>query len=234
MDDLIQISQTTINGAEINSVNSREIYLFLEIDTPYSMWIKRAIDKYDFFLDEDFTTHKFVNGKNTQIDYIVSLDMAKELCMITNTAKGKETRKYFISVEKQANKPLTIEQLLQENMKVISNLQNQVIEMKPKVLFADSVAQSTNSILIGEFAKLISDDTFTIGQNKLFAWFRNNNFLCSNGSKYNQPCQRYIDNKYFETIERTINNSDGSTRITITTKVTGLGQVKLTSKIKGM
>lgn len=111
MNSLIQITKNMINGTEINSVNAREIHEYLEIKTPFSMWIKRAIEKYDFLENEDFTTHKFVNGKATQIDYVVSFDMAKELCIVEPNEKGKETRKYFIAVEKQYQqqiKPLTL------------------------------------------------------------------------------------------------------------------------------
>lgn len=105
-------------------------------------------------------------------------------------------------------------------------------EMKPKALFADSVAQSHTSILIGQFAKAISGDDFTIGQNKLFSWLRDNKYLINGGQRHNQPMQKYIDNKYFEVIERTTNNPDGSVRINITTKITGKGQVALAQKIK--
>lgn len=111
MNSLIQITKNMINGIEINSINAREIHEYLEIKTPFSMWIKRAIEKYDFLENEDFTTHKFVNGKATQIDYVVSFDMAKELCIVEPNEKGKETRKYFIAVEKQYQqqiKPLTL------------------------------------------------------------------------------------------------------------------------------
>lgn len=111
MNSLIQITKNMINGIEINSINAREIHEYLEIKTPFSMWIKRAIEKYDFLENEDFTTHKFVNGKATQTDYVVSFDMAKELCIVEPNEKGKETRKYFISVEKQYQqqiKPLTL------------------------------------------------------------------------------------------------------------------------------
>ena len=104
-------------------------------------------------------------------------------------------------------------------------------EMKPKALFADSVAQSNTSILIGQFAKAISTDDFEIGQNRLFKWLRDNKYLISGGTQHNQPMQKYITNKYFETTERTIINPDGSTRITITTKITGKGQVALAQKI---
>lgn len=107
MNDLIKIEKTQIGAEVLNSVNAREIHEYLEIKTPFSMWIKRAIDKYDFEDNQDFTTHKFVNGKATQIDYIVSFDMAKELCLVEPNEKGKETRRYFIEVEKRQNRPLT-------------------------------------------------------------------------------------------------------------------------------
>ncbi len=105
-------------------------------------------------------------------------------------------------------------------------------EMKPKALFADSVAQSHTSVLVGQFAKAISGDDFTIVQNKLFSWLRDNKYLINGGQRHNQPMQRYIDNGYFEVIERTTNNPDGSVRINITTKITGKGQVALAQKIK--
>ena len=96
MNDLIQIKQTQINGAEINSVNARKIHEYLEVKTPFSMWIKRAIEKYDFTKDEDYTINKIVIRNNVQNDYIVTLDMAKELAMLENNPKGKETSNYFI------------------------------------------------------------------------------------------------------------------------------------------
>lgn len=242
--ELIKILKTNIGTEQLNSVNSRELYELLGVNTEYSKWIQRAVEKYEFTENTDYLIVKNdekLNGGvcRPKIDYIVTLDMAKELCMVSNTEKGRKVRKYFIEVEKQANKPLTIEQLLLENSKVINQLQNKVITLqdtievqKPKVLFADSVAQSETSILIGQFAKVISTDDFNIGQNRLFQWLRDNKYLISSGNGYNQPMQQYIDNGYFEVTERTINNPDGSTRITMTTKITGKGQVALTKKIK--
>lgn len=108
MNDIIQITKTQIGSENINSVNSREIYSHLGVKQQYADWIKLAIEKYDFIEKEDFTIHKFVNGRATQKDYVVSMDMAKELCMVSNTPKGKETRKYFIVAEKQSQKLLTV------------------------------------------------------------------------------------------------------------------------------
>ena len=107
MNSLIQITKNTINGDEINSVNARETYDYLGLAKgQFSRWIKSAIEKYDFVQNEDYITiDTDVEGVK---DYIVSLDMAKELCLVSNTPKGKETRKYFINFEKQYQRPLTI------------------------------------------------------------------------------------------------------------------------------
>lgn len=104
MQELIAITRQSINGAEVNSVNARELYELLEVKSKPTDWIKRAIDKYDFIEGVDFIT---VLGKSTggrpKNEVIVTLDMAKELAMMENNPKGKEFRKYFIEVEKQAN-----------------------------------------------------------------------------------------------------------------------------------
>ena len=105
---ILKITKTNIGAEEVNSVNSRDIYEYLGISTEYSHWIKRAIEKYEFRFDEDYLTNAKKDGRQTLIDYIVTMDMAKELCMVSNTEKGKEVRKYFIAVEKEANKPLSI------------------------------------------------------------------------------------------------------------------------------
>ena len=106
MNDLIQITQTQINGAEVNSANAREIHEDLEVKTAFSHWIKRAIEKYDFIENQDYITF-ITDVKSGKRDYIVTMDMAKELSMLENNPRGKEYRKYFIAVEKQSRKFLT-------------------------------------------------------------------------------------------------------------------------------
>ena len=106
MNDLIKITKSTIGAEVINSVNARETYDYLGLAKgQFSRWIKSAIDKYDFIENEDYiTVDTNVEGVK---DYIVSLDMAKELCLVSNTPKGKETRKYFINCEKKHQRILT-------------------------------------------------------------------------------------------------------------------------------
>ena len=107
--------------------------------------------------------------------------------------------------------------------------------MKPKEIFADAVASSKQSILIGQLAKLICQNGQPIGQNRLFEWLRNNGYLMKYGSNYNMPMQRYVEQGLFEVKESSVTNPDGSVKLTRTTKVTGKGQQYFINKfLKGV
>ena len=103
-------------------------------------------------------------------------------------------------------------------------------EMRPKEIFADAVSVSDDSILIGALAKIIKQNGVDMGQKRLFAWLRNNSFLMKAGSDYNMPTQRAMELGLFKIKERTINNPDGSVRITKTVLVTGKGQQYFVNK----
>ena len=104
MQNLIAITKSEIGNTELNSVNAREIHSYLQVNTKFADWIRRAIEKYDFKENVDYVCFlKNEKAGNNAIskDYIVTLDMAKELAMLENNEKGKEIRKYFIKVEKE-------------------------------------------------------------------------------------------------------------------------------------
>jgi anti-repressor protein len=103
----------------------------------------------------------------------------------------------------------------------------QLEEQKPKALFADAVATSKTSILIGELAKIICQNGVNIGQKRLFQWLRENGYLMK---ATNLPTQRYIEQGLFEIKESTIQTPDRAVRITKTTKVTGKGQIYFVDK----
>lgn len=132
------------------------------------------------------------------------------------------------TVERMINDPdfaIKLLTTLKEEREQRKLLEAQAEADKPKVLFANSVEASSTSILIGELAKLIKQNGVNIGQNRLFDILRNKGFLIKNGESRNMPTQKAMELKLFEVAERTINNPDGSIRITKTTKVTGKGQV---------
>ena len=120
-----------------------------------------------------------------------------------------------------------------ERDKIIEQKQARIEQMKPKAIFADAVATSRTSILIGDLAKLICQNGYQIGQKRLFEWLRNNGYLCKSGSSRNMPMQRYVEQGLFEVKESNVQNPDGSVRITLTTKITGKGQLYFVNKFLG-
>lgn len=111
---------------------------------------------------------------------------------------------------------------------------------KPKVLFADTVSASKRSCLMGELAKMISQEAIRqgkldkkIGQNKLFAWMRNKGYLCKGGERRNQPKQAYVEQGLFEIKKGTRLDGQGNNVVTSTTKITGKGQIYFVNKFLG-
>ncbi|NRO84133.1 phage antirepressor KilAC domain-containing protein [Lactobacillus helveticus] len=209
-------------------VSARSLYKGLELKIRFSLWVSKNFEGFEE--GQDFTsvsTDTVVNnGARKPIqDCLLTIDMAKELCMMSKTEKGKEVRKYFIQVEKNWNSPdMIMQRALSISKQRIEALQNENAAMKPKALFADAVATSKSDILIGQLAKILRQNGYETGQNRLFKWLREHHYLCSKGVRYNQPTQKAMELGLFKVKERTVNNPDGSSRITVTTKVTGKGQ----------
>lgn len=128
---------------------------------------------------------------------------------------------------------LVAQSKIAERDQIIAQKQERIEQMRPKEVFADAVAASKHSILIGDLAKLICQNGYQIGQKRLFQWMRDKGYLMTQGSSYNRPKQIYVEQGLFEIKESTINNPDGSVRITITPKVTGKGQIYFINKIIG-
>ncbi|EDO9180097.1 phage antirepressor Ant [Campylobacter coli] len=97
---LIPITNQTI-GAEINSVNAREIYKYIKITSNFAEWINRRINHYNFIENQDYIIELVYTKGRPRKEYYVTLDMAKELCMVENNEKGRQARRYFIECEKR-------------------------------------------------------------------------------------------------------------------------------------
>lgn len=234
MNEMIKVN---CENVDCPTVSGRELHKALEVGTPYHKWMPRMCE-YGFTENVDYEVADiFVpnsnGGKQTQIDHQITISMAKEICMLQRTDKGKFWRQYFIAVEEKWNSPEAImaRALQLSNAKIqklettVSDLQNQMEENKPKVLFADSVAASSSSILIGELAKLIKQNGIDMGQRRLFEWMRENGYLIKrNGSEYNLPTQRSMEQGLMEIKETSVVHT-GYTTISKTPKVTGKGQV---------
>ena len=122
-----------------------------------------------------------------------------------------------------ASKQLTEMEIKEATTPLLAKIE----EDKPLVDYAETIIQSSDSIDIGTFAKVVKDENIPLGRNKLFDWLRINKMLMKN----NVPYQRYIDNKYFEVIEYTYNTPYGE-KIGFKTLITGVGQVKIVEKLK--
>lgn len=222
MNELIRVRYDSENP----TVSARELHEFLGVATQYKDWFPRMCE-YGFIEGLDFCSFlsESTGGRPAQ-DAAITIEMAKEIAMLQRNEKGKQARHYFIQLEKAWNSP---EKVMARALKIaetqIKTLSEKITQDKPKVIFADAVTASHTSILVGELAKLLHQNGVEIGQNRLFDWLRQNGFLISRtGSDYNMPTQKSMELGLFEIKERTINEPNGSIRVTKTTKVTGKGQ----------
>lgn len=172
----------------------------------------------------EFIAHKLTGIKGTEFTarYIERFHDMEQL-IADHIPQGKELLALAVL---EANK--TIEELENKNTALLEDNQR----MKPKEVFADAVTESDTSILIGELAKILRQNGVKTGQNKLFQWMRNNGYLIKRkGSDWNMPTQRAMDMGLFEIKETVINQPNGSTKISKTTKVTGKGQQYFINKL---
>ena len=132
------------------------------------------------------------------------------------------------TVEKMLSDPDTAIKLLEtikaERQRRLE-AETKVQEQAPKVLFADAVSASSRSVLVAELAKILKQNGVEIGQNRLFEWMRQHDYLCSRGGYYNQPTQKAMELGLFELKKTSITKPDGSVIVTCTSKITGKGQI---------
>ncbi|HBG0818827.1 phage antirepressor KilAC domain-containing protein [Clostridioides difficile] len=250
MNNLSVIENEGLIKVEVNEnqeqiLSARDLHEFLEVGSRYNDWFNRMIG-YGFVENEDFIsiTQKKVTAQGNEteyIDHVIKLDMAKEIAMIQRNEKGKQARKYFLQIEKDWNSPekvmaralIVANKTIEKKSREIEEKDKVIQLQQPKALFADAVSASNNSILVGELAKLIKQNGVDIGQNRLFAWMRENGYLIKRkGEDYNIPTQKSMNLRIMEVKKRVINNPDGSTKVTRTVKITGKGQVYFVNKFK--
>ena len=214
------------------TVSARELHEKLNIKTAFKDWFPRMCE-YGFEDGKDFCSkmsETSPKGGRPSKDADLSIDMAKQICMIQRSPEGKQIRQYFIDLEKAWNTPeqifaralkmadREIEKLKSNNASLIEDVQR----MKPKEIFA--VSASNTSILIGELAKLLKQNGIETGQRRLFTWMRDNGYLIKSGSSKNMPTQKSMELGLLEIKEGSYINGAGVNVTTKTPKVTGKGQ----------
>lgn len=237
--ELIKV-QTNQEGEQ--RVSARELYKELGVKTRVSLWVdqnfKMFVEGVDF--TSVVTTTVVNNGAIRQLDdFSLTTDMAKNVAMMSKTAKSQEIRDYFIAVEKE-HKALMSDPRIQMAMGLksaqlmLDHKDKIIAEMTPKALFADAVSASQSSILIGELAKLLKQNGVDMGQNRLFGYLRENGYLVKRqGSDRNMPTQKSMELGLFEIKEHNHINSNGVNVTTKTPKVTGKGQQYFINKFLG-
>lgn len=230
MPELIHISY---DGNDKPTVSGRELHQALEIETPYKKWFDRMTE-YGFIDGSDFwTILSESTGGRPATEHQLTIDMAKELCMIQRSEIGKKCRQYFLEIERQWNSPEAVmaralkvaDVKLLEARQHIQALETRVEEMRPKEIFADAVADDKDCILIGDLAKLLKQNGIDIGQKRLFEWAHKNGYLMNKSSKIkHMPTQRAMDLGVFRVKETALKFPNGKIKTTYTVMVTAKGQ----------
>lgn len=242
MNELLKINYE----AEQPTVSARDLHEALEVKSNFTTWFNRMCE-YGFREKIDFKTcfpkmESESHGGQNMIDHEISIDMAKQICMIQRSEKGKQYRQYFIDLEKAWNTPeqvmaralkladKTIDTLKEDNKKLIEDNER----MRPKEIFADAVKASDSSILIGDLAKILRQNGVDIGAKRLFEYLRNHGYLIKRkGSDWNMPTQKSMNMGLFEIKESTHIDGNGCNIVTRTPKATGKAQIYFVNKFVG-
>ncbi|MCE9109582.1 phage antirepressor KilAC domain-containing protein [Bacteroides fragilis] len=237
MKELI-LSKETMSSVEIAELTGKEHYNVIRD-------IRTLLEQGVAALNFEASTYKDANQRDRPC-----FNLTKKGCLILASGYDAKLREKIIDrwevleIEKQKailsipnfNNPAEAARAWAdqyENNQVLArnNAQKDMLltEQAPKVLFADAVVASENSILIGRLANVLKQNGIEIGQNRLFKWLRDNGYLCKCGEKYNQPTQMAMELELFEVSYGSIVRADKSIN-TITTKVTGKGQIYFINK----
>ena len=234
MNDLLKVD------LDKQTVSARELHKQLRIKTKFTTWFERMCEYgfsegIEFFPKVGETSEQ---GGRPSKDYEISVDMAKQICMIQRTPEGKRCRQYLIELEKAWNTPeqimaralkmadVTINRLKEDNAKLLHDNER----MKPKEIFADAVSASDTSMLVRDVAKMIRQNGVQIGEKRFYKWLREKGYICQGSTT---PTQRAMELGLFEIVVRTVDRGCGLPLETKTTKVTGKGQQYFINKFLG-
>lgn len=231
MNELIRI--TEVEGKK--SVSAREIYSFLELSPlQFVRWSKKNITENEFAeKGQDYQGYNFVLEGNDMMDYALSIDFAKKLCMLARTEKGEEARRYFIECEKQMKAVFQVPQTFSQALFLAGKLAEEnekqakyIEENKPKIEFFEAVAESKTAIDMRKASAVLDIKGF--GRNNLLEFLRQKGILDGG----NIPYRKYQDQGYFRVIETKWTDKYGETKISFKTVVYQKGLDFIRKKIE--
>lgn len=231
MNELIKINTS---NPDRPTVLGRDLHEALEVKTAYKDWFPRMCE-YGFTEGKDYCSilsdrSDGLPGK-PRTDHQLTIPMAKEICMLQRTEKGKECRQYFIKVEEAWNTPEMIvfraHQILQAQLDAertrVLQLQARIEEDAPATQLGYAVTAADDSILVREMAKILRQNGYDTGEQRFYETLRNEGFLIKSGSDRNMPTQRALEMGLF-TIKENVHVTPSGSFTTRTTMVTGKGQ----------
>lgn len=234
MNELIKINYETENP----TVSARDLHEGLEVKSNFTTWFDRMCEY--GFSENDYekcfpNLESGCNGGQNMVDYQISVDMAKQICMIQRTEKGRQYRQYFLDLEKAWNSP---EQIYARALKMadraMDKLKGEIAQLKPHAILGKAITTADTSILVGDLAKLLRQNGVEMGAQRLFAWLRDNGFLIKrHGTDWNLPTQKSMEMGLFEIKESVHIDGNGCNKISRTPKVTGKGQQYFINKFLG-
>jgi anti-repressor protein len=189
------------NSPDRITVSARDLHTALEVGADFPHWFKRMCE-YGFEHGRDFNPVKidrvqFEGSREvtrTVDDAEITIEMAKEICMLQRNERGKQARQYFIQLEKDWNSPEKVmARALQIANDKIKGLQAKIEEDAPAVRFANAITGCDTNILVRDMAKLLKQNGFDIGGNRFYEILRSDGYLIKGGSDYNLPTQRSME-----------------------------------------
>ena len=234
--NIIKIEHRELAGADVQTCNARELWAYVQSKQQFADWIKARVEKFGFVEDQDFTVHKFMNGRATVTDYHLTIDMAKELAMVENNDKGREVRRYFIECERRAkvapvadpikmlSDPVAMRSLLLGYTEQVIEQRKQLEVQAPKVAAFDLIAtHADGSMCITNAAKSLQTQP-----KRLFAWMQEHDWIYrrAGGNGY-VAYQARIKTGYLDHKITTVERSDGTAKMVEQVLVTAKGLARL-------
>lgn len=189
-----QLIPVNVDSPDRITVSARDLHAALEVKDHFKDWFPRMCD-YGFEEGKDFCGFlRESSGGRPARDAEITIEMAKEICMLQRSEKGKQARQYFIQLEKEWNSPEKVmARALQIASDKIKGLQAKIEEDAPAVRFANAITGCDTNILVRDMAKLLKQNGVDTGEKRFYWTLRNDGFLIKGGSDYNMPTQRAME-----------------------------------------